>query len=141
MMGFTDSPYHAFQAFTWANTIALGDRRKKINRFRLERVVVNLMVSEGYECKLPWVYKKREDVLIAADLFIYVDDGRPIGPTEDIFCKALREWVSMCSCIGIHNSYRKVTPPLQEPGPWAGTVTTTDAGYYGLVSQYQWDKT
>ena len=30
------------------------------------------------------MYKERIDGIIAADLFVYVDDGRPIGPTEEV---------------------------------------------------------
>ena len=48
---------------------------------------------EGYDCKRTWVYKEREDRLIAANIFIYVEDRRPIGPTEDICWEASRNWI------------------------------------------------
>ena len=81
MMGFMDSTSHYCQEVMWAKNIALGDRRESSNTFIRERVVVNFPGSEGYDCKRHWLYKDREDGLIATDLFIYVDNRRPIGPT------------------------------------------------------------
>ena len=95
MMGLTDYPYHACQEATWAKTIALGDRRYSINQFRWDRLVVHFMGLEVYYCKRHWVYKEIKDGLIEENLLIYVEDGRPIGPTYDIFWEALRNWGSM----------------------------------------------
>ena len=39
-------------------------------------------MTEEYDCFLLWVYKEIWDGLIAVDLFVYVDDGRTIRPTE-----------------------------------------------------------
>ena len=103
--------------------------------------MVNFIGSEGYDCKHPWVYKYREYGLIAADIFIYVDNGKPIGPIEDIFWELSRNLVSTCSWLGIQDASHEVKPPLQAPGIWSETVTTTDAGVDWLVSQDRWDKT
>ena len=97
--------------------------------------------SEGYDCKHPWVYKDREYGLIAADIFIYVDNGKPIVPIEDIFWEALQKWGSTCSWLGIKDASQEVKPPPQAPGIWSEIVTTTDAGVDWLVSQDRWDKT
>ena len=35
MMGLTDLPYHACQALTWANHIAMGDQLDSNNHFAL----------------------------------------------------------------------------------------------------------
>ena len=32
-----------------------------------------------------WLYTERKYGMIAADIFIYVDYGRPIGPKKEIF--------------------------------------------------------
>ena len=55
MMGLADSPYHAFQAVTWAKELALVNIQDKRNTFRWERVVKNLlktphMTSVGHGC-------------------------------------------------------------------------------------------
>ena len=72
--------------------------------------MVNFTVSEGYDCKHPWVYKDSKDGMIAADVLTYVDDGRPIGLAKEILWKVSRRWVSMCACLGIKDASRKVNP-------------------------------
>ena len=53
MMGLTDLPYHACQAVTWANCIAMGDRLHSNNTFTWYKVVLNLPVTEEYDCHRP----------------------------------------------------------------------------------------
>ena len=83
-MGLTDPPYHACQAVTWAKCIAMGDRLDSNNNFAWEKVVLNLSGTEEYDCQSSWVFKKRVDGLLDSDLSIYVEDGRPIGPTHNL---------------------------------------------------------
>ena len=52
-----------------------------------------------------------------------MDDGRHIGPTEEVCWKASSRWGSMCSGLGIQDASSNVRKTLQEPGPWDGTVT------------------
>ena len=80
----TDSLYHAFKTVIWANTIALGNRRKPSNPLNWDRVVVNLSGLEGYDRNRPWIYKEHKDGMISDDIFIYVYYGRPIVPTEEV---------------------------------------------------------
>ena len=40
----------------------------------------NLPVTPTYDCYWPWVYKERSDGNIDDDLFVYVDEVRPIEP-------------------------------------------------------------
>ena len=88
MIGLTDYTYHACQAVIWAKTIYLGNMREKRNLFKWDREVVNLTGSESYDRNNPWLYKERKDGMITSNLFIYVDGGRPIGPTEKTFWEA-----------------------------------------------------
>ena len=141
MMGLKNSPYHSCKAVTWAKCIAMGDRLDSNNPFVWDKVVLNLLGSEEYDRHISWVFKQRVDGLLASDLFIYVDAGRPIGPTEDLCWEASRRWVSTCSWLGIKVTSRKVQPPLQAPRTWYGSVTNTEGGVHGLVSQEIWDKT
>ena len=62
------------------------------------------------------MYIKRRDGLIAANLLIYVNDGRPIGPTKTMFWEASISWSSNLSWLGIQDSSRKFQPPLQALG-------------------------
>ena len=60
-------------------------------------VMLNLQGAEEYDCQIPWLNKNMVDRLLVADLFIYVDNGRSIDPTEDMCWKASRKWGSTCS--------------------------------------------
>ena len=97
MMGLTDSPYHVCQAVPWAKCIAIGDRLDSNNPFAWDKVVLNLPGTEIYDFHRTWVFKQTVDGLLAADLFIYVDSGRLIGPTDDLCWEASRRWDSTCS--------------------------------------------
>ena len=68
-----------------------------------------------------------------------MDDGRPIRPTEKLCWEASRKWGSTCSWLGIQDASRKFQPPSQATGPWYGTVTNTEGGVRGLISQEMWD--
>ena len=62
----------------------LGNRQDKKNTFKLERVVNNLSVTSIHYCCCPWVYKEKRKGSISDDMFVYVDYGRPMGPTEEV---------------------------------------------------------
>lgn len=83
-MGINDSPYHEFQSVIWAKELALGNKQDKINPFKWERVVNNLLGTPIYDCCRQWVYKERSDWIITADMFVYVDEGQPIGSIEEV---------------------------------------------------------
>ena len=53
MMGMTDYPYYSCQAVTWANELALVNRRDKKNLFKWEKVVNNLPGTSTYDCCHP----------------------------------------------------------------------------------------
>ena len=60
-----------------------GNRKDPVNIFRWDRVRLNLPGSKEYDPKLPWVSKvRKEDDMIAADLFTFMDDFRPTGPSK-----------------------------------------------------------
>ena len=141
-MGLRDSPYRSLQWQTRLKLEVYGDRRVRDNPFHWDRVVFNLPGSKGYRADLPWVMKIRWDGGLAAEVFVYVDDGRPTGPTEFLAWQAGRAYGSGCTRRGVQDASRKRTSPSLTPGPWAGTVTHTDGGRVsGMVSQEKWDKT
>ena len=125
-MGLTDSSYHTFQAVTWSKCIAMGDRLDSNNPFSWDKVVLNLPGTKEYDCQITWVFKQILDGLLVADLFICVDDGRPIGPTENLCWEASRRWGSTCFWLVIQDASRKVQLPSHAPGPWTVTVTNTE---------------
>ena len=104
----------------------MGERLKSNNPSAWDKVVLDLPGVEEYDSHRPFIFKQRVDGLLAAYLFIYMDDGRPIGPTEDLCWEAYRNWGSACSWLGIQDASRKFQPPSQVPGTWAGTITSTE---------------
>ena len=51
------------------------------NIYRWKALIFNLPAMEIYNPTLPWVYKKRKDGSITADIYIYIDDGSPTTNT------------------------------------------------------------
>ena len=58
-----------------------GSRWDSENVFRWHSVTMNLPGMSKYDSSKPWVYKVRQDGTMAADLFFYIDDGRPTAPS------------------------------------------------------------
>jgi hypothetical protein len=140
-MGLRDSPYHSLQWQVRLKFKVYGDRKVLNNPFHLNRVKFNLPGSMGYRSDLPWVMKIRVDGHLAAEIFVYVDDGRPTGHSSRLTWAAARAYATGCSRRGIQDASRKRTSPMETPGPWAGTVTHTEGGrILGMVSQEEWDK-
>jgi hypothetical protein len=105
-------------------------------------VDLNLPGSKGYRADLPWVMKVRWDGELVAEVFVYVENGRPTGPTEFLTWQADRAYGARCTRRGVQDASRKCTSPAQTPGPWAGRVTHTNGGHIcGTVSQEKWEKT
>ncbi len=94
-MGLKWSPYQAVKEMHFAEEIIRGDRRNPSNVFRWDRVRMNLPGQDNYEPSLPWVSKVKDlengEVVIAADLFTFVDDLRPTGATKEEGWKAGRK--------------------------------------------------
>ena len=102
---------------------------------------LNVQGSEVYHPRLPWVSKVRLDELIACKVYIYVDDGRITGPTKLKTLAATRRLCSVISSLGTQDAARKRTEPSRNPGPWAGTISSTKGGVSISVSQERWEKT
>jgi hypothetical protein len=82
--GLRSSPYQACQAVLVAREYILGNRKDPKNVFRWDVVRMNLSGSKDYDPSIPWVSKIRmDDGKIAADTFLYVDDGRLMGNSKD----------------------------------------------------------
>ena len=142
-MGLRDSPYRSLQWQVRIKLMAYGDQRNLENPFHWDHVQLNLPGSPGYRADLPWVMKIRADGHIAAEIFVYVDDGRAVGHTAAVAWLAARFYAAMCARLGVQDAARKErTSASRTPGPWAGTVTHTDQDQVcGMVSQEKWEKT
>jgi len=134
-MGLRDSPYRSLQWQVRLKLVAYGDRRDLANPFHWDHVQLNLPGSPGYRADLPWVMKVRADGTIAAENFVYVDNGWAIGHSAEMAWRAARCYTATCARLGVQDAARKWTSASRTPGPWAGTVTHTDQDQVcGMVS-------
>ena len=141
-MGLRDLPYWSLQWQVRLKLVAYGDRRNPANPFHWDHVRLNLPGSPGYRADLPWVMKIRLDGNIAAEIFVYVDDGRAVGHSAELTWRAARCYAATCASLGVQDAARKRTSASRTPGPWAGTFTHTDQDQVcGMVSQEKWGKT
>ena len=98
--------------------------------------------TKDYDPSLPWLSKMRSDNIIACDFFIYVDDVRITGPTEESVWEAIRKISSLFGYLGIQDAPRKRRAPSTCPGAWAGSMVYLKDGFVGVfVDQKKWDKT
>jgi hypothetical protein len=78
-MGLRSSPFQCVQAMGIAEEVICGDPTDQNNIFRWDKVELHLPRSKGYDPGWPWVAKYR----LAADLFIFVEDLQPTGPSKE----------------------------------------------------------
>jgi len=141
-MGFKMSPYNAGQAMLHAEEVIRGDHKDPANPFRFDCIHLNIPGQADYNPALPWVYKFRySDSKIASDFFVYVDDVRTTGSSEEDCWVCSRAVASRYSYLGLQDASRKRRGPSQEAGPWAGsTVHTSNGRVTVTVTMDRWAK-
>ena len=119
-----------------------GDRRALSNPYHWDHVALNLPRSCGYRADLLWVMKIRADGFLAAEIFVYDDDGRVVAHSPDLAWRAARAYAAHCAKLGVQDASRKQMLPSRTPGPWAGMATHTNRDQVcGMVSQEKWETT
>ena len=129
LMGFRPSPYLTTQDLMRLEPLLKGNQHDPKNVFRWECVVLNLPGISSYTPRKPWVYRVRADNVMAADLFIYIDDLRPMGPSRRECWAVAHQVGSRLTWFGLQDAARKRWKASQKPGAWAGTVIHTDGVY------------
>lgn len=142
LMGFKPSPYISVKMTLIAEEVVRGDRHDLNNPFHWTTTRVNLPGSIDYDPSKSWISKIRADGRVAADLFSYVDDERITAPDEGLAWKAAHKLGSIQSYFGIQNALRKLRPPSQQTGAWAGSVAHVipEHGVCVLTSTEKWIK-
>ena len=141
-MGLRGSPYQSVQTGTRGRRMILGDRNQESNPFRWDSVVVNMPGDANYDPRLPWVFKRRKDGKIAADLHTYIDDNRGTANSSEEAWNVSSRVAKYCALLGMQDAARKRRAPSMAPGAWAGTIIRTDGNQVEkMVSQERWDKT
>ena len=140
-MGLKPSPYQAVGAALVFKRVLLGDPKDSGNVFAWERVICNVPCSPRYQVGKPWIYKQRADGHIAADVCIYVDDGRSTAKDEESAWRASSKFAKTASFLGLQDAARKRMAPSQSPEPWFGAkARTTSDSVLRSISQARWDK-
>ena len=142
LMSFRLIPYLTTRDMMRLEPLLKGCRLDPNNVFRWEKAILNLPGMGKYQPGKPWLYRVRKDGTMAADLFIYIDDLRPTGPSKKECWDAAHQVGSRLTWFGLQDAARKRRDASQTPGAWAGTVIHTDGEeVLLLVSQDKWDKT
>ncbi len=104
-MGLKWSPYQAIKSMHFAEEVTRGDRKDPNNVFSWDRVRLNLPGQPVYDPSLPWVSKVKDledgTVAVAADLFTFCDDLRPVGATKKEGWKAGSSAASIINWLGL----------------------------------------
>jgi len=138
-MGFKMSPYNAGQAMLHVEEVIRGDPLDPSNPFGFDTVILNLPGMSTYNPSQPWVYKYRVGpAQLANDFFVYVDDVRATGSTEEDCWRGTRAIASRCSYLGLQDAPCKRRGPSQEAGPWAGSTVHTSGGLVTVTVTIDW---
>jgi hypothetical protein len=116
-MGLRDSPYRSLLWQVRLKMEVYGNRKDVLNPFHWDHVEFNLPRSKGYRSDLSWVMKIRIDGFLAAEIFVYVDNGRVVAYSSELAWQAARAYVACCSRFGIQDASRKHTSASRIPGP------------------------
>ena len=100
MIGFAPSPYFVTTYILVVEMMTKGSYLDIFNVFRWLVVKLNLSGMESYNPTLPWVFKFKKDSLITADVFIYIDDGRPLTITTWECWKTARKFCCILNGLG-----------------------------------------
>lgn len=148
-MGLKPSPYNSIKTALVAEEVCRGDRHntnvssdgKEENPFQWDHVRLNLP-GPKYDPLLSWVAKIRKDGLLACELMTFVDDERLVAPTRELAYQAGHRVAAIQAYLGIMDSARKVRPPSQTSGAWAGSVVhvISGLGVCQLTSEDKWNK-
>ena len=142
LMGFRPSPYLTTRDMRRIEPILIGEKDDPKNVYRWNIVILNLPGSKDYDPSKPKVYRVRKDGTMAADLFIYIDDLRNTGPTEEECWGGAHQVCCRLTWFGLQDAPRKRNFATQTPRAWSGSIVHSDGGNVTvLVSEQKWEKT
>ncbi len=131
-MGLKPSGYWSTKYVHLADEWVHGNRHDPANPLAWESVRVNLPGTAEYDPREPWFRR----VTVTGDLFgwlvKYIDDLRPVGNSNEHCWQVGHTVASRYSFLGIQVSTRKMRPPSQDPGAWAGILVSTGSKGIGV---------
>ncbi len=88
-----------------------------------------------------WKAQSADLKQISAVLCQYVDDLRNVAASEKNCLEVMHKTATLLCYLGIQGAARKIRPPSQIPGAWAGTAVTTTAKGMGVkCTSEKWKK-
>ena len=138
-MAMKASPYWSARFFYLMEEFLVGNPAQNSNPFRWDKVTLNLTGGPTFNPTLPFVIKWDSELkLVAAAIFVYVDDLRLIAATRELAWQASHRAASYIQYLGSQDAPRK---KRLDNGPWAGTVfNTKDGAVTKSVTQSKWDR-
>jgi hypothetical protein len=142
-MGFHPSPYIAVQMMVWLGGVIKGNPQALDNAFHWDVVHLNLPGSTDYDPAVPCALKLHLlDERISGDFMLYIDNLRPMGPSEVECHQPQHKFTDTCNHYGVKYAYRKQCPPSLRLGTWYWSVIHTDDNDMGVMAtQERWDNT
>jgi hypothetical protein len=142
MMGLRNSPYVCIKGLSIALEVVKGDRHDPNNVFAWDGVRTNLPGDAAYDPTKPriWRFRGTPDD-IASLLVSYVDDLRGAHGSKEECWLLMHRVSTWLAYLGIQMALRKIRPPTQSPGAWAGSIViTNDSGVGVQATQEKWEK-
>jgi hypothetical protein len=135
MMGLMSTPYITNKGTHIAEETVLGYRLAPTNHLRWQYVHLNLPGMSSYDPTQPWVSKRQSDGSMAAGVTRFVDDLRPVGPSEQECWAVTHTLACHYGYLGLQIAARKTPPPppSQNPGAWAGSHVVLPDGGTGIT--------
>lgn len=142
-MGLKSSPYNATRGAANFKRVLLGDRTDPSNTFHWTGVCLNLPCTEEYNPGRPWIFKTNREGGVAADVAVYVDDGRSTAQSKEEAWQAGSKFAKTASFLGLQDTARKRFGPSQAPDqPWFGVKMSTLGGTVRKsIAVERWEKT
>jgi hypothetical protein len=104
-----------------AKETIMGDPNDVSNLFKWKEFRLNIPGTPEYDPSVAWVAKVREDVRVAANVFICMDKFLLTGPNVEECWRASMGSISVYNHLGIQDAPRKRREVSRSPGPWAGS--------------------
>jgi hypothetical protein len=142
MMGMKNSPYACIKGLLLALESIQGDHKDASNPFHWNTVSLNLPGDPEYDPRQPRLQRLvNSSGKRAAMIVSYVDDMRAAGSTPEECWAIMHAVASKAAHLGIQVAARKTRPPAKHPGPWSGSMVSTDVhGVAVRATQEKWEK-
>ena len=142
-MGLVLYHYTAIKGLLWKSKVVRGDRSDTDNRFRWDKIRLNLPGDPSYSPTILWMSKFRGGTQdLDADFTTYMDDYIVAAGSEKEAWRSAKRVGTIWKYLSLQYSPRKRRMARQEVGSWRGTkVHIIDGSIYQLIGEEKWTNT